>query len=433
MFLFRFFFYFFSPFHFLSFAFFSLLQDHELVRRTNLNTLSPLYNKRQLKFLSTKYHNDFHKAAITSHRTSENEKEFWRISKNNLLIAKLFEIGNVDWTRLESVIKFVYYCLINPVLFDASSDGARISFVDRTFNKIDIVRERYPLGDYSRQQRNVSWSLVIDNFIIRLIHIVNGDHNFVRVFASDNICARFSKCKIIVSSFVYNCVNNVCDTFFTKWLSCVYANRTPCGFDILLNNHKRCVIRTGKRTKPNPISCVNKLENCLHIVDTFHFQNDHKVFQSNELANKNNFENNLSPAQTNLKLRSNGDKYNNSGSKCRISKSSIKWHRRLNHKSFPLSSSLESSVGNRRLSNGTILSKTHNFGCSVLKHHFLLIFVILITCTPIISASLHNIKYSTNTVKTKYGLLRGIMVRANPSVEAFLGVPYATPPVGSLR
>lgn len=389
-----------------------------------------MYNKRQLKFFSTKYHNDFHKAAITSHRTSENEKEFWRISKNNLLIAKLFEIGNVDWTRLESVVKFVYYCLINPVWFDASS-GARISFVDRTFNKIDIVSKRKPLGN--NRQHNVSWSLVIDNFIIRLIHIVNGDHNFVRVFTSDNICARFSKCKIIVSSFVYNCVNNVCDTFFTKWINCVNLNGKPCGFDILLNNPNRCVMRTRKRTKPNPISSVNKLENVLHIVDTFHFQNDRKVFQSNELANENNFENNLSPAQTNLKLCSNGDKYNNFGSKSRISTSSMKWNRRLTHKSFPLSSSLESSVGNRRLSNGTILSKTNNFGCSVLKHHFLLIFFILITCTPIISASLHNIKYSTNTVKTKYGLLRGIMVRANPSVEAFLGVPYATPPVGSLR
>ncbi|XP_068140979.1 neuroligin-1 [Drosophila tropicalis] len=41
----------------------------------------------------------------------------------------------------------------------------------------------------------------------------------------------------------------------------------------------------------------------------------------------------------------------------------------------------------------------------------------------------------SNTVKTKYGLLRGIVVRSTPSplVEAFLGIPYASPPVGSLR
>lgn len=49
------------------------------------------------------------------------------------------------------------------------------------------------------------------------------------------------------------------------------------------------------------------------------------------------------------------------------------------------------------------------------------------------SSSFANVKYSRHTVKTKYGPLRGIMVRANPPVEAYLGVPYATPPVGSLR
>lgn len=399
-----------------------------------MNTLSPLYNKRQLKFSSTKYQNDFHKAAITSHRISENENEFLRISKNNLLIAKLlYGIGNVDWTSsVESVIKFVYYCLINPVLFDGSGDGVRYSFVDRTFNKIDIVRERYSLGD-NYSQRNVNWSLlvIIDNFIIRLIHIVNGDHNFVRVFTSDNICARFSKCKLIVTSFVNNCVNNVCDIVHTKLIHCVDSSRISCGFEILLktNHRTRCVIRTWERqTKlSHPLSYVNKSNNTIHIVDPFHCRNDHKIFHTNECAKK--LETNPSSPQLNLKLhRKNGDD-------CKLTKSSHKWHRQqLTHKSFPLSSSLENSVGNRRFSNGTILSKINNlYGCSVLKHHFLLIFVILITCTPIISASLHNIKYSTNTVKTKYGLLRGIMVRSNPSVEAFLGVPYATPPVGSLR
>ncbi|XP_066138974.1 neuroligin-1 isoform X1 [Euwallacea fornicatus] len=42
-------------------------------------------------------------------------------------------------------------------------------------------------------------------------------------------------------------------------------------------------------------------------------------------------------------------------------------------------------------------------------------------------------KYSTRVVKTKYGALRGVMIHIHPPVEAFLGVPYATPPVGSLR
>lgn len=43
------------------------------------------------------------------------------------------------------------------------------------------------------------------------------------------------------------------------------------------------------------------------------------------------------------------------------------------------------------------------------------------------------LKYSTNVIRTKYGPVRGIVMRAQPRVETFLGVPYATPPVGSLR
>lgn len=69
-----------------------------------------------------------------------------------------------------------------------------------------------------------------------------------------------------------------------------------------------------------------------------------------------------------------------------------------------------------------------------LKHHLNAIFFIIVMCMPILStASVHNIKYSTNVVKTKYGPLRGILLRSNPAIEAYLGVPYATPPVGSLR
>jgi hypothetical protein len=68
----------------------------------------------------------------------------------------------------------------------------------------------------------------------------------------------------------------------------------------------------------------------------------------------------------------------------------------------------------------------------------IVIITIFMICTPIITASSvhngnNNMKYSTDVVKTKYGPLRGIMLRANPPVEAFLGVPYATPPLGSLR
>lgn len=68
------------------------------------------------------------------------------------------------------------------------------------------------------------------------------------------------------------------------------------------------------------------------------------------------------------------------------------------------------------------------------RHLYLLLIAFLTCCAPFASAtSMHNMKYSTNVVKTKYGQLRGIVVRSNPTVEAYLGVPYATPPVGSLR
>jgi hypothetical protein len=47
-------------------------------------------------------------------------------------------------------------------------------------------------------------------------------------------------------------------------------------------------------------------------------------------------------------------------------------------------------------------------------------------------------RYSSRLVRTRYGPLRGIITlttraRAPREVEAFLGVPYATPPVASLR
>ncbi|KAF9811823.1 hypothetical protein SFRURICE_021180 [Spodoptera frugiperda] len=53
----------------------------------------------------------------------------------------------------------------------------------------------------------------------------------------------------------------------------------------------------------------------------------------------------------------------------------------------------------------------------------------LVCCATALSAH----KYSTRVVRTKYGPLRGIVVHSHPQVEAYLGVPYATPPLGSLR
>ncbi|SPP81564.1 blast:Neuroligin-1 [Drosophila guanche] len=60
----------------------------------------------------------------------------------------------------------------------------------------------------------------------------------------------------------------------------------------------------------------------------------------------------------------------------------------------------------------------------------LLLLLLLSSLWPDCCECLHG---GSNTVKTKYGLLRGIVVRSTPLVEAFLGIPYASAPVGSLR
>ena len=60
------------------------------------------------------------------------------------------------------------------------------------------------------------------------------------------------------------------------------------------------------------------------------------------------------------------------------------------------------------------------------KSHLNAILFLIILCIPLLTAasSVHNLKYSTNVVKTKYGALRGIILRSTPTVEGYLGVPY---------
>lgn len=88
---------------------------------------------------------------------------------------------------------------------------------------------------------------------------------------------------------------------------------------------------------------------------------------------------------------------------------------------------------------GGVGCSTSSSGVGIFKpsKHTLLLLTTILMCLPIWSCqannAVHNLKYSSNTVKTKYGELRGLIVRNNPTVEAYLGVPYATPPIGSLR
>lgn len=78
---------------------------------------------------------------------------------------------------------------------------------------------------------------------------------------------------------------------------------------------------------------------------------------------------------------------------------------------------------------------TNKSSIILMKIHLFLLIITLLSCASlcITRATAHTMKYSSNVVQTKYGELRGIVVRNNPTVEAYLGVPYATPPVGSLR
>lgn len=70
------------------------------------------------------------------------------------------------------------------------------------------------------------------------------------------------------------------------------------------------------------------------------------------------------------------------------------------------------------------------FRCSndSVKSHLNAILFLIILCIPLLTtaaaSSVHNLKYSTNVVKTKYGPIRGIVMRQNPTVEGYLGVPY---------
>lgn len=89
----------------------------------------------------------------------------------------------------------------------------------------------------------------------------------------------------------------------------------------------------------------------------------------------------------------------------------------------------------RNLLNMSLIRNKPNTSILLLKNRLSFLAITFLICSPIcaITATTHNMKYSSNVVKTKYGELRGIIVRNNPTVEAYLGVPYATPPTGSLR
>ncbi|KAL0105708.1 hypothetical protein PUN28_015876 [Cardiocondyla obscurior] len=69
----------------------------------------------------------------------------------------------------------------------------------------------------------------------------------------------------------------------------------------------------------------------------------------------------------------------------------------------------------------------------IAKGVFLLVLLCAQCCLAGTEALAGTQKYSTRTVKTRYGMLRGIEARSSTAVETYYGVPYATPPLGALR
>jgi len=69
----------------------------------------------------------------------------------------------------------------------------------------------------------------------------------------------------------------------------------------------------------------------------------------------------------------------------------------------------------------------------IAKSVFLLALLCAQCCLAGTEALAGTQKYCTRTIKTRYGELRGIEARSSTSVETYYGVPYATPPIGSLR
>lgn len=69
----------------------------------------------------------------------------------------------------------------------------------------------------------------------------------------------------------------------------------------------------------------------------------------------------------------------------------------------------------------------------IVKSVFLLALLCAQCCLAGTEALAGTQKYCIRTVKTRYGILRGIEARSSTAVETYYGVPYATPPLGALR
>lgn len=457
-------------------------QDHDLLDAHDLhpNSFSPLFDQRYSSSPSSttnktpstahtnltdttntcspsQHNHDLHKTAITSYCFGKNEMQFNRISKHNLLIARLpsgrCNCGSNQHHRTLSPLTTTvqHCCFINPIIY---VECDRIQFIDSKINQINNNKNN---GECAIVRRPINVVVVL---VVRLVSKINScDHNFVSVRTGSRQCAgpgfdwitvpylNFALMQSVnitndliinvkptnnydndTRNYNDNTKNNICDIFCTKLRQ--YFVELNIGIvassDAFVNIHEFHSFRVHKlkcRLKESLHGNSKDISELIHVLgSTKRPRRKRRRRNCNDQPHKNRLRD---KSIENLTLNSSS---RISESLCTIPSSSLS--------SIP--SPLRRPITSQQRSTSKVSRKhcqafTEGNVSQLLRIYSRLLLLVLLACFPVISASMHNVKYSTQTVQTKYGPLRGIIVRTNPTVEAFLGVPYATPPVGSLR
>lgn len=392
-------------------------QDHEFVavKETNLNTFTKHRGNTNERIFRHRTQDDLHKTTIAPHclGENENEKQSMDIKTNVLLIAAIpREFGNCDDKLVlalapfqnEHLIKTIYCCFL--ILRFILNEN--IQFIDR---KYDIEVKFCVNVEASNKRRRA---------------FIDADQNFVRVLCC-RICAKFSKCKSILLSSV-NCLNSFCD----KWRPNVRV------YDGLTRDHwQNQAPATGYCTRATLYIAYHSQSHRLNVFELCHrlFTAYHSKFLQKHFASHPFNRHQIHRHGKHIRDGDSGQCEDIDGrQRWQTSRESIRPTKlKLIDKPSRMVNGFSARQKTSFLSTATHFIGTRNGPEAIFKRNFCWLFLVIFTCVPIISATLHNPKYSANIVKTKYGQLRGIIVRSNPTVEAYLGVPYATPPIGSLR
>lgn len=456
-----------------------LFQDHDLLDTHELhpNSFSALFDQRYSPSPSSttnktsptehstlidptttcsppQHNHDLHKATFTSYCFGKNETHFNRISKNNLLIARLLsgDCGrNQNPRKLNPPTTAVQHCcFIIPII---SVECDRIQFIDSKINQIN--------NKINGECAIVRWPINVV-LVARLVSIINScDHNFVSVHwpscrqcadpGFDWITVPYLNVALMQSvnttndlinskqtnnydnytrNYNDNTKNNICDIFCTK----LRQYFVELNIGIVASSDAFVNIQEFHSFRVHKLKC--RLKEALHGQSKDISELIHVLACTKR------------PRRKRRRRNCNDQQHKNRQRDKSIDKLTLKSSSRNSESLYTIPSSSLSSIPSpsrrpitsqqRSTCNSKVSRKHYQTFCEgnvsqLLRVYSRLLLLVLLACFPVISASMHNVKYSTQTVQTKYGPLRGIIVRTNPTVEAFLGVPYATPPVGSLR